>query len=317
MTALANANANANANAGPGIAALRGGVAALGARFDESVLAATRSLYEPAVPAEVPGVVVAEDLAYGPAPRHRLDLHGPAGANRAPVVVFVHGGGFVAGDKRGTGRFYRNVGLFFARHGWLAATINYRLAPDAPWPAGTEDVAAAVAWLRDHAAAHGGDAQRLALVGQSAGACHVAGYLFDPAHRAASAAAVRAAVLMSGFYAARAPLSAGQRAYFGEDERAHAARSPLTHAEAGCDLPLLLTLAEFDPAPLALQTLELAAALTRARGRCPALAWQAGHNHVSTVMSLGSAQAEVGHGLLDFLGAACGTASHPIDNKDH
>jgi len=276
-------------------------VAALGARFDDAVLTATRALYAPHV-GRPDGVTIERDLPYGSHDRHRIDLFKAEGApagQRLPVVLFVHGGGFVAGDKLGAPPFYTNVGKYFASHGYLAATMNYRLAPAYGWPAGSEDVAEAVDWLAEHAAHRGGDASRLHVIGQSAGACHVAGYLFDPALSRRAVAHVRAAALMSGFYQAIAPLQPGQQAYFGKDATQYPLRSPIRHVEHGA-VPLLLTLAQFDPPGLASQTLALATACTRALGQCPPLTWLEGHNHVSTVMSLGTDQDDVGRLLRDF-----------------
>jgi acetyl esterase/lipase len=281
-------------------AALQAEIARLGPRFDESVLVATRALYASQVRAPA-GVTEQRELAYGPHGRHRIDLFRTDGEGPRPVLLFVHGGGFVAGDKGAAEPFYANVGRWFAARGFLAATMNYRLAPAHPWPAGQEDVGAAVEWLAERAARHGGDPRRLVLVGQSAGACHVAGYLFDPASAAPAARCVRAAALLSGFYLARAPLSPGQQAYFGADEALHAARSPATHAAAN-PVPLWLSLAEYDPPGIAAQTLDLARALTLAGGACPPLHWFRGHNHVSTVMSLGSTQGDVGESLAGFFG---------------
>ena len=90
------------------------------------------------------------DLAYGDHPRHRLDVHtGDQPRAAAPVVLFVHGGGFTGGDKHvpGTPR-YDLVGAWAVRHGWVGVTMTYRLAPGYRWPAGAEDVAAAVGWIR-------------------------------------------------------------------------------------------------------------------------------------------------------------------------
>lgn len=269
----------------------------IGARFDPDVLLATRALYRPAVEL-LPwaGRSAVHDIAYGPAERQRLDIY-PADRSGAPVVLFLHGGGFVGGDKRGDASFYGNVGRYFAAHGFLAILANYRLAPAAVWPSGTEDVAAVVAWIARHAGDHGGDGARIVIVGQSAGAAHAAGYLFDA--RARRDGAVRAAALMSGFYRAKAPLISGAKLYFGEDEAAWADRSPATHV-ATAHIPLLLSVAELDPAPIADQTLDLARALNAVDGRPPQLLWFAGHNHVSTVHGLGLGEDTVGRALRNF-----------------
>src|SRR6266508_4589974 len=94
-------------------------VAAIGDVVGPDQTAASRELFAPLH--ETPpfdGVSVARDVPYGPHERHRLDVFSPAGARDVPVVVFVHGGGFVAGDKSTAGTPYHdNVGLWAARSG--------------------------------------------------------------------------------------------------------------------------------------------------------------------------------------------------------
>ncbi|WP_350356967.1 alpha/beta hydrolase, partial [Escherichia coli] len=68
-----------------------------------------------------------------------------------------------------------------ARQGYIGVNVEYRLAPEAHYPAGAEDVAMALAWLRAHARAHGGDPGLIVLIGHSAGGSHVASCLSDPA----------------------------------------------------------------------------------------------------------------------------------------
>lgn len=282
--------------------AVEAGIAAIGARFGPDVLERTRALYRPLVTAAAAdwACAVAPDLSYGPDPRHRLDLFLPqAGGTPAPVMLFVHGGGFVGGDKAEEPLFYANVGAWFARRGWLAATGSYRLAGQAGWPAGSEDVAAMAGWLAANAAAHGGDPRRIAVIGQSAGAAHVAGYLFHPRFAASGREALLGAALMSGFYRAEPPLAGGPRLYFGEDEAQWPDRSPAAHAAAG-HVPLMLSLAQYDPAPIAAHTLDLAAALNRVDGSPPELHWFGRHNHVSTVHGIGLEGDRVGPALEGF-----------------
>jgi predicted TIM-barrel fold metal-dependent hydrolase len=111
-------------------------------------------------------------------------------------VVYVPGGGFVGGDKRLPDLpYYNHIGWWAVEHGMVAVTVNYRLAPGHPWPAGAEDVGAAVAWTRAHIADHGGDPARIVLLGHSAGATHIASFLAGH-----SADHVAAAVMLSGIY---------------------------------------------------------------------------------------------------------------------
>lgn len=280
-------------------AAIEAKLREIGPHFDPSVLAATRALYRTAT-AALPWAkrAVVADLPYGPGPRHRLDVY-PSDAENAPVLLFLHGGGFVGGDKSGDPLFYGNVGRYFAEHGFLGLAANYRLAPDDRWPSGNEDVAAIMDWIAAHAAAYGGDPSRIVVVGQSAGAAHAAGYLFDPRWCGYRNSAVRAVALLSGFYRAQQPIYAGPRLYLGDDETLWADRSPITHIGPHHP-PLLLSIAELDPAQIAGQTLDLANVLNAADGRAPELHWFRGHNHVSTVHGLGLGRDSVGTTLRAF-----------------
>lgn len=119
----------------------------------------------------LPDQQIERDLAYGSHERHRLDLFRPAGAGW-PLMVFVHGGSWKAGDKElKVGSFdpYQNIGRFYAARGVGVAVINYRLQPAASWRDQVEDVALATAWLADNVAARGGDPHRIFLAGHSAG----------------------------------------------------------------------------------------------------------------------------------------------------
>ncbi|MCA7930748.1 alpha/beta hydrolase [Burkholderia cepacia] len=96
-------------------------------------------------------------------------LYKPAGAepaDRLPVVLFVHGGGFVSGDLDTHDVLARAI---TGRAHVLVIAVDYRLAPEFPFPAGLEDVYAALQWTFDHASSIGGDPARLAICGDSAG----------------------------------------------------------------------------------------------------------------------------------------------------
>jgi len=95
----------------------------------------------------------------------QLDFYAAVGRSRAPCVIVVHGGGWDDGDRGQIGQF----NAWLARSGFSVADISYRLAPAAVWPAQREDVAAAVAFVKGHAAAWGVDPDRLVILGRSAG----------------------------------------------------------------------------------------------------------------------------------------------------
>ena len=121
------------------------------------------------------------DIAYGPHPRQILDLFVPEDMTNAPVVVFVHGGVFVRGDKRLSSEVYDNVLYWFARQGFIGINIEYRLAPESQWPGGADDLGLAIAWTRANVALHGGDPGSIFAIGHSAGSTHVGTYAYDPA----------------------------------------------------------------------------------------------------------------------------------------
>ncbi len=111
---------------------------------------------------------VFRDLSYGPHGKwNLLDLYVPGDAPRSvPVIVSVHGGGWVYGDKE----VYRFYCSDLARRGFAVLNYNYRLAPKHKFPAALEDTNAAFAWLLAHAGDFGLDASRVFAVGDSAGA---------------------------------------------------------------------------------------------------------------------------------------------------
>jgi acetyl esterase len=96
----------------------------------------------------------------------RLDAYLPAGTGtRRPAVVLIHGGGFTRGDKRALAP----AGQRLAARGWVAFSVNYRLAPAHLFPAAHQDVRAAVRWIRANARRFGVDARRIGALGSSAG----------------------------------------------------------------------------------------------------------------------------------------------------
>lgn len=252
------------------------------------------SLVEP-----VEGVVERLDQPYGAHPRQQFDLYAKPETKGAPIVIYIPGGGFSGGDKRQDETYFRNVGRFFASKGLVAITANYRLSPEVSWPAGSQDLATLVAHVKAHAAEFGGDAKRIVIFGHSAGAAHVASYVFDPDLRGHEE--VAGAVLASGLYVLRTEeMRPNVAQYFGEDETTFARRSALSHVP-GTKVPVLLSVAEFDPISLATPTFEMAIALTKRDGAPPPVLRLDDHNHFSCICGIGTKDERFSGALLDFI----------------
>lgn len=104
--------------------------------------------------------------------KHKLDLYLPAG-REWPVLVFVHGGRWISGDKAlefAGADPYANIGRFYASRGIGVAVINYRLQPAVNWQQQVDDVARALAWVHRNAERYGGNPRAIFLFGHSAGA---------------------------------------------------------------------------------------------------------------------------------------------------
>ena len=93
------------------------------------------------------------------------DVVVPRGDGPHPVLVYLHGGGWVCGSPK----THRKLGYRFAEAGYLVCNVDYRLAPEHPFPTPFEDCLAAVRWAHREAARFGGDGTRLAVGGDSAG----------------------------------------------------------------------------------------------------------------------------------------------------
>jgi len=305
-----------NPNSNPAVACARAAVAALGQAWNGKVNATTTALYtELQRLADRAGLSQYRDLSYGRHEQQVLDLVVPGdGPGNLPVVVYLHGGGFIRGDKlspESDDLIYANVAAFFARNAMIGVNANYRLAPAAAWPAGAEDVALILKWLRAHIAHYGGDPSQVFLFGNSAGAAHAASYLFTEALHDSGAAGVRGALLSSGTFAATG--EEGDIAYYGADLAKHAERSPLGLLERyeGEQLPMYMWSAQFDPPFIAAAVSRMHAQLCEKFSERPRFEQFQGHNHVSHVMSLDSADDEVGNAILAFIAEVQSRAGTP------
>jgi acetyl esterase/lipase len=124
------------------------------------------------------------------------DVAVPKAAGPHPVVVYLHGGGWVAGSAK----THRKLAMQFAERGYLAINVDYRLAPENPFPAGLEDCIFAIKWAGDNARRWNGDAGRIAVGGDSAGGNLTAAALTSLAAESYAGPKPRAALLLYGVY---------------------------------------------------------------------------------------------------------------------
>jgi acetyl esterase len=96
----------------------------------------------------------------------RADVAVPGGAGPHPVVIYLHGGGWAFGSPAS----FRKLGMQFAEAGYLTIILDYRLAPEHPFPAALEDTIFAIEWASANASRWNGDGRRIAVGGDSAGA---------------------------------------------------------------------------------------------------------------------------------------------------
>jgi len=249
------------------------------------------------------GVKVTRDLKFGPDERQALDVFVPEAASAAPrpVLIFVHGGGFLRGARRTPGSpFYDNIMLFAARSGMVGVNTTYRLAPQHAWPAGAQDVAAAVRWVNENAAAHGGDPGRVFLIGHSAGAAHVADYVAHRQFHGPKGIGLAGAILLSGVYdlTTRAP-GEGDKAYYGEDASKYTGRSSLAGL-IEARIPLMAVYADLDPPRFHQQATQLNDALCKA-GRCPRFLRLAKHSHMSETYAINTKDTSLSREILTFV----------------
>ncbi len=263
------------------------------------------------------GFTVTRDIAYGPGSRQRLDVYQPArrGPARPPVVVFLYGGGWTAGDKAD----YLFVAEALTGHGWIAVVADYRVFPQVVFPGFVQDSAAAVGWTLDQAAGLGGDPSRVFVMGHSAGAYNAAmlasdaRWLAATGHRPADLAGM---IGLAGPYDFWPLTSRTLIRIFGGPDRADA--QPIAHVDG--DEPPMLLLAGADDGTVAPgNTLRLAAAVDAAGGRV------AGRlvpdtNHAEVVLALAAgfrAIAPVLPAIADFIddpGSVAGPP-HPNDGR--
>lgn len=176
---------------------------------------------------------LARGVPFGPGARQQLDIYAPRQAPAPrPVLVFFYGGNWDSGERRD----YAFAGRAFAELGYVTVVPDYTHSSEQPYPAFMKDAAAALAWVSAHIADYGGDPERIAVAGHSAGAYIAVALALDS--RWGATRKIRAAIGLAGPYDFLPLDSPVTVRTFGHVQDLHATQ-PVHHAHAGA-APLLL-----------------------------------------------------------------------------
>ena len=254
--------------------------------------------------------------------KNKLDLYLPQGAHDFPVMLFIHGGAWVFGDKEQFG-LYHHLATYWASRGVGVVVANYRLSPGVKHPAHVQDVAKAFAWTKANIGRYGGDVGQLFVSGQSAGGHLVSLLATDESYLHAEGckiAEIRGVLSLSGVYnlPSRGPAGGigavtgetggadamkGRRmpfsSVFGTDPKIVQDAAPTRHVHAGLP-PFLVLYAQNDPKVLRDMAVEFASTLEKANQRVE-LVEAPNRNHISELIFLGQKDDPVAGAMTTFL----------------
>jgi acetyl esterase/lipase len=271
-------------------------VTAAGPNISLEVMNATIAALSPYQLPQQTGASVQRDLSYGLDARQKFDWYRPpiTEPRASAVLVFVHGGGFVGGDKQDVPPLHDNIGWWAASLGIEAVVLNYRRAPEQKWPVGGQDVRRAIEVIAQTMREEGIISPRLFVMGHSAGAVHVATAMTLDEHPAD----VAGCILISGFY--DNTMGRPNPAYFGEDPEQFERQSSLLPL-AILPVPLFLAVAEFDPPLMQANAVELMRERLKNGGPLPQFQVVMGNNHFSPALLFNSSIDTLGPNIFEFI----------------
>jgi acetyl esterase/lipase len=256
--------------------------------------------------AETYAVRVVRDVAYlqgaGYAnDKDKLDIYLPEGRRNAPVIVSYYGNQLMGGDKSEDAY----IGRRFAAAGFVTVVVNYRLSPVVSHPAHVHDAAASFAWVKRHIAEYGGNADKVFIIGYSAGAYLAALLSTDARYLAAhnlSPRDILGTVPVSAFYwvERRGVAPDRDRSVWGNDRNVWIDASPAHHLEAGAP-PMLILYAERDEDWRREQNVEFAATMKAAGHKAAEIAMIGNRNHSTIWARVGEEGDETAERIIRFV----------------
>ncbi len=267
-------------------------------------IAETAALYRDVPKAFGPAdVSIGEPVSYGPDANHLLQVYTGmtrnSPRNDAPVLMLVHGGGFV----RGSLQSHAHVATHFAALGYVVVNTTYPLAPAAKWPAGPQSVAAAVRWIKANAESLKANPDNVIVFGNSAGAQHVAEYALRPGLVEGDSPAVAGVIIASPGVIARSSDNGRAHPYWGDQSTDIDEKQLLGNVERS-SIPMLVITAEYDPDRFLQAAARLVNELVVEHGARVRTRQLRGHNHSSYMAGVGTADARLSEEVIDFLATA-------------
>lgn len=273
------------------------------------IVALTFVTCQTAALAEQGAVSVVADIDYVPEAKYqdsrdKLDLYLPDGRRGFPVLLWLHGGALMHGDKDGSA----HVGRRFAAAGIGTVVINYRLSPHVMHPAHIQDAATAFAWVRQHIAEYGGNPDAIFVAGHSAGAYLSAMLALDErylATRQLQPSSIRGIVPVSGFFYVERVAPHRSKSVWGEDPAKWPEASPARYVRSSAP-PILLIYADGDEEWRREQNEHMAAALKQAGHSDVAIRQIKDRDHSTIFSQIGEGD-EVSTLMLEFIARRVGT----------
>jgi acetyl esterase/lipase len=254
--------------------------------------------------ARKPAVKAIKDVAYYEGAdahpvKHKLDLFLPEEKKDYPVVLFVHGGGWVHGDKNFLG-FYSALGRSLAQQGIGVVVTNYRLSPGVQHPEHVKDVARALAWTVKNIGRHGGKTDGIFLCGHSAGGHLVSLLATDESwlkEVGLTTNNIRGVIPISGVYSISDRLLP---LVFGADGEGRRKASPITHVRSGLP-PFLILCADKDFTACGREPSEVFCKALQGKGTSARVMEIKDSDHFAIIISAAMAESQVARAIVEFI----------------
>ena len=236
------------------------------------------------------------DISFGESPKQALDVYLPKQAvKNAPVLLFLHGGGFMEGDRA----HYGYVARPYVEKGIITVVSGYRMAKrGVPYPAQSDDTKAAIVWIHKNIAKFGGNPDAIFLSGHSVGATLSADASFDRSWMKKAGVphdAIKGVALISGDY----DLSPGENADYAPTPELEARASPLRHLVDPA--PAAVVAAGTNEGKMRASAEDIEQQLT-AKGVKSRLLILEGADHKDTVLALGEPGSKLAAAVLEMIG---------------